>query len=247
MSTRGVTDIVFCIDASESMQPCIDGVREHVLHFIQGLESGQRAMDWRIDFLASSCDEGGTAFPLKTVRLQDMGLIGALYGSGDRGRLFTRDVAEFRTALHCVGVKGDEATLVALDCALDFPWRPRNQCHRVVICLTDEPFETGAAIEMQRARLPALIEKIQKLGIILFLIGPESAVYDDLACVQRSEYRQVPGTCDGLRSVDFAEVLGAIGKSVSTSRLQGGAEADVSRGLFGQASWVGVDTPIRGR
>ncbi len=247
MSTKGVTDIVFCIDASQSMQPCIDAVREHVLQFIQGLESGQRAMDWRIDFLAYGCDEGGQVFREQSVRLQGMELVAALYGSGDRSRLFTRDVAEFRTALQSVRVEGDEATLVALDCALDFPWRPRNQCHRVVICLTDEAFETGAAVDEQKARLPALIDKVQKLGVMLFLVGPDSPVYDELACVQRSEYRKVAGTSDGLRSVDFAQVLGTIGKSVSASRLQGGAEADVPRGLFGQASWVGVNQAIRGR
>ena len=247
MTTRGVTDIVFCIDASQSMQPCIDAVREHVLHFIHGLQSGQRAMDWRIDFLAYGCDEGGAVFREQSVRLQGMDLVSALYGPGDKSKLFTHDVAEFRTALQSVRVEGDEATLVALDCALDFPWRPRNQCHRVVICLTDEAFETGAAIAEQKARLPALVEKIHRLGVILFLVAPDSAVYEELACVQRSEYRKVQGTSDGLRSVDFAQVLGAIGKSVSVSRLQGGSEADVPRGLFGQTSWVGINHPIRGR
>jgi hypothetical protein len=247
MSTRGVTDIVFCIDASESMRPCIDAVREHVLDFIKGLESGQRAMDWRIDFVAHSCDEGGSVFRQQSVHLGGLDLMKALYGGGQGGRLFTRDVGEFRAALQSVEVAGDEATLVGLDIALDFPWRPRNQCHRVVICLTDEPFESGAAVAEQKARLPALIEKIQKLGVILFLVAPDSPAYDELGAVQRSEYRRAEASRDGLRGVDFGQVLASIGKSVSVSRLQGGGDAKVARGLFGQADWVATDQGIRGR
>ena len=52
-STKGVADVVFCLDASDSMKPCIDGVRTHIGSFLDGLKSDQqRARDVRFDFVA---------------------------------------------------------------------------------------------------------------------------------------------------------------------------------------------------
>lgn len=248
MSTKGVVDIVFCIDASASMRPCLDAVRRHVVDFIRGLESNnQRPMDWRIGFLAHSCDVGGNVFHMIGLEHENIDLLGAIYAGQGTASVFTTSLPTFQSRLERVDVMGDEATLVALDTAMDYPWRPRNICHRVVVCLTDEPFEDGAAQDEQLAALPHLQDKIQNLGVMLFLVAPKSDVFTRLSEVDKSEYEMVDVVGDGMRTVDFGKILSYIGKSLSIANLQGTAEAKVPRALFGQNLWGTSNMPIRGR
>lgn len=252
MSTKGVIDLVFCVDASNSMRPCIEAVKKHAVSFVGGLEEGarvmQRSVDWRVDFLAHSADEGGGVYGIHTLRTTGVGTMSALYPRADAGKFFTTDLSEFSRALGAVPVEGDEATLWALDVALDFPWRPRAACHRVIICLTDEPFETGADVAKQLAQLSALQDKIQRLGVMLFLVAPESPAFARLAMVDKSEYEVVDAVGDGLSKVPFDKVLAYMGKSVSMAAAGGpDLDAGVRRSLFGQDKLVAVDTAIRGR
>src|SRR5205823_8840036 len=133
----------------------------------------------------------------------------------DPGALFTTDFTEVRSGLSHVTVFGDEAMLVALDLCLDFPWRPRGTCHRVVVLLTDEPLEANANAREQRRLVGTLIDKIHALGVMLFLVGPKSEGFEELAEADKSQYQQVTQTQDGLGTLDFARVLAHIGKSVS--------------------------------
>src|SRR5262249_4324988 len=134
-TTKGVVDVVFCLDASGSMAPCIAGVRSHVGAFLDGLGANAgRALDCRIDFLAHSCDEAGTVVRSGSLRRGGPDLLAALYGQKpDPSAFFTTNPAEVRSGLAAVDVYGDEAMMVALDLCLDFPWRPCGGCHRVVV------------------------------------------------------------------------------------------------------------------
>lgn len=239
VSTCGVADVVFCIDASGSMEPCIEGVRTHISDFVSGLCSQlQIQWDLRFDFVAHSCGQGGAEIPLfrhSSVYHDDVHT--PLYESGKQDvRLFTKDIDEFSTRLKRIKCEGNEASLIGLDFALDFPWRPASQCHRIVILLTDEPLEGGVMITEQKVAISRVIEKIQKLRVMLFLVAPISDGFEELATVDKSEY-QVIQENDGLASVDFSEVLGCIGKSVSVATLQDTSSANVERGLFGQKNW----------
>jgi hypothetical protein len=247
-STKGVVDVVFCLDASASMAPCIDGVRRNVGAFLAGLAGdAERKFDCRIDFLAHSCDPTGNIVRSGSLRRQGMDLVAALYGQKvDPSAFFTTDVGEFRAGLDQVTVLGDEAMLVALDMCLDFPWRPRATCHRVVVVLTDEPLEDNAEAQSQRKMVGKLIDKIHALGVMLFLVGPKSAGFDELAEADKSQYQMVGQTHDGLGTLDFARVLAHIGKSVSVSVLQGMPEKPVKRALFGQDRWVATQGEITG-
>lgn len=236
MTTRGVADIVFCLDASGSMAPCLEAVKAHVVDFVRGLGSGgQLGWDLRFEFAAHSASGGEVR--LVTARSDDA--VGALYGQGS-GNFFV-DLQAFRDGLARVESWADEATLPAIDCCLDLPWRPSATCHRVLIVLTDERVETGDNPSAQVAKLPELIAKVQALGVMLFIVAPESAAFDELATAQRSEYRVVSGDA-GLSSVDFSEVLEQMGRSVSASRLQAPRESGVQRALYAQDRW-----PIAGR
>ena len=37
MSTKGTADVIFCLDASGSMGPCIEGVKSHIAGFAEKL------------------------------------------------------------------------------------------------------------------------------------------------------------------------------------------------------------------
>ena len=134
--------------------------------------------------------------------------------------------------------------LVALDMCLDFSWRPRGGCHRVVVMLTDEPMESNADAKGQRKMVGVVIDKIHTLGVMLFLVGPKSAGFEELAEADKSQYQQVGQTQDGLGSLDFARVLAHIGKSVSVSQLQGLPDKPVRRALFGQDRWTASQAEI---
>lgn len=230
------------------MQPCFDAVRRHVEDFINGLQSNQQIRwDWRIDFVAHRAGESRGGYVFNQRSLYNDELLDSLYSlRSQRGRFFTTDVAEFRRGLAEISVSGDEAPLVALDSCLDFPWRATAACHRVVILMTDEAAETGVMLDKQREAIGGLIDKIQQLRVLLFIVAPESQIFEQLAQADKSEYEIVSETDDGLSQVDFQRLLTAIGKSVSVSSLQATTPAIVDRGLFGQASWGVSHETIRG-
>jgi len=240
MSTSGTADVVFCIDASKSMQHCIEEVKKHVGSFSEGLKTGgQYRLDVRMDFNAFSTaavkDGGATRNVFKNRSVFEGDSWYALY-KGRQGKFFTNSTEEFRASLSGVKASGNESTLVSLDYALDYPWRPADTCHRVVILLTDEPCEQGVYIDQQKDKLDALIAKIQALRVALFIVGPDSVMFDQLAAADRCEYTVVSGG-DGLAGVDFRKVLETIGKSVSKSAQQQEAKVTVERGIFGQPTW----------
>jgi len=251
MSTKGTADVVFCLDASNSMSPCLQGVKDHLTDFVKGLQSkGQMTWDLRVDFVAQNVgqgSQGGVLFNHRSVYHED--LHEALYASQPSGvRLFTTALDDFKANLNRVPCEGDEAMLVALDFALDFPWRPAAQCHRTVILLTDEPCETGAIADEQARQVPALIRKIQDLRVMLFLVAPDSPAYQKLAEADKSEYEVIAERQNGLATVDFGKVLQHIGKSVSAASLQAaGPGTKAARGLFGQTTWKPGTGGFQGR
>ncbi len=232
------------------MAPCIDAVRTHIASFIDGLTANsQQRWDLRIEFIAhhaGDSPDGGGVFAHRS--LHEPELFEVLYkNSGNPGRFFTTDVAEFSRGLQSVSVQGDEAPLVALDFCLDLPWRSSTACHRVVIMLTDEPFEQSASQAFQKEQLSQLITKIHDLNVMLFLVAPNSELFDELASADGSEYEVIDQVGTGLANVNFSEVLKYIGKSVSASTLQAPIKPNVRRGLYQQATWGLSDHQVTGR
>jgi hypothetical protein len=215
------------------MKHCFDMLQQSIGSMTAGLTGGNSLWDVRFDFIAQSASNNGV---IRHNSVFNEDAVEALYNSR-QARFFTDSIDVFRERLAEVKMVGDEAPLVALDVALDFPWRDPSKCHRVVILLTDEPFEEGALLPQQLEKLQEIISKVQDLKVLLFMVAPESDVYDQLSQVDKCEYEVLESKNDGLKNVDFTRLLGAIGKSVSVSNLQDTRRTNIQRGLFGQASW----------
>jgi hypothetical protein len=53
MSARGSADVVFVVDASRSVEPCIEGVKRHVSGFIEVFrDDPNHTWDLRLEFVA---------------------------------------------------------------------------------------------------------------------------------------------------------------------------------------------------
>jgi hypothetical protein len=247
-STKGVVDVVFCLDASGSMAPCICSLRRNVGAFLDGLGGGWNTKyDCRLDFLAHSCDENGAIVRSNSLRNQGVQVLANLYGpTPNHSSFFTTEPASIRFALEEVATFGDEAMLLALDTCLDFPWRSRSNCHRVIVMLTDEPLETNAAAIDQKRMIGPMIDKIQALGVMLFMVAPKSDAFNELAEADKSQYQRSAQAHDGLNSIDFNRILSHIGKSVSMSSLHHGSDQPVQRALFGQNRWGSSSGEIKG-
>lgn len=236
MAGRNCADIVFCIDASGSMKPCIDAVRDNIEKLLEGLQADvQTTWDVRFDFLAFHDSKDGVHW-YRSVTMEACPLIDAIYKSGDRGKLFTKDLAAFKAGLKEIEVEGDEEQLLALDIAIDYPWRPSDGCHRVVVLLTDESVETGVFVEEQKSKIDTLIAKVMDKRIKLFVVAPESDGFYRLASADRCEYDDSGAENGGLKNIDFSKMMTAIGKSVSVAQTYAGANSE-PHPSFDQMEW----------
>ena len=234
MAGRNCADIVFCIDSSASMQPCLEAVKSNVGNLLEGLAADGQGLSWdvRFDFLTFSATGDGV-YRFQSTRLSSSDIVKNIYKNPSAQSFFTRDLKEFRKALGEVRAEGEEQHLIALDTAMDYPWRPSADCHRVVVLLSDEPVETGVEVQQQAEKVDTIISKAMEKRIKLFIVAPESDVFYRLAAADRCEYTDLESTQDGLQHVDFSRMLTAIGKSVSVSQsYEGGSNTPVPN--FGQ-------------
>src|SRR5262245_59037541 len=112
MPGRGRADVVICLDASASMRPCFDAVRQHLVDFLRGLESGgQVTWDLRFDFVAhrATDSQGRVGFQHTSLHCPHLwdGLYGRRLQSG--ASLFTKDLETFKRGIASLKAKGDEA------------------------------------------------------------------------------------------------------------------------------------------
>ena len=229
-------DIVFCLDTSDSMKPCIDGVRENINRLIMQLQ--QASFDWRIDYVAH-CMPGKGVYRTLSV---GGGTTGLLYRSGSaEGRFFTKDVDLFRQKLGKLDVCGDEDMLCALDTALDFPFGPANETQRVVVLISDEPFETNEeeAFKLALPKVPDIMEKIRARHITFLAVMPvrDGGVVEKLAMVDRADIIPVEEGDLGMSKVDMADLFSQLGKTISVSTMQSSGEENYQRALFDQDKW----------
>lgn len=226
-------DLVLVIDASDSMRPCINQLRQHLRELIKPLQGYSGKIRFGLVALSASA---GQEYHVQT-------LVGSwwqehLYGgSAHQHGFFTDSPDNMLHALDKIEVSANEHNLLALDIALDFPFGPTSTTKRIVALFSDEPFEAGVERQAGTKLVDVLVDKIHKRRVKLFCAVPYSEVAQRLSEANGSEIEAVDAN-HGLANVDFRALLAQMGKSISVSALQGGLDEVSTRPLFGQDKWV---------
>lgn len=240
-------DLVFVIDASESMQPCFDALRVHLDKVIQPLQGYVSRVRFGLVAQSAGSQRGQIIYDHQFLCGAGLPALKKLYQRGPndpdpRNEFFTEDPKRLTAVLAELTPQGNEEMMVALDIAADFPFGPLTNTKRVIALLSDEPFEDGVTKGKTNEKIAALSKKLMDRHIQLFMAVPESDASHELSQVDRSEVEFIDGG-DGLKGVDFKQLLGQMGKSISGSSLQAIGEPPYQRALFGQDEWS-ADTTI---
>ena len=196
--TKGVADIVFMIDVSGSMEPCIDALRMNIEAFAESLSRG----------------DANNAAPVKDWRAKVVGYrdLDSAEGEGIPWIVdnpFVRDVAALKAQLADLRAMGgaDEpeslldalykvATMEAVPKGSQTvdpnKWRYRSDAARVVIVFTDASFkETMGIPEAKGGSLQDVANVVMANRIILSLFAPNFEGYDRLSQIDKSEWEVV--------------------------------------------------------
>jgi len=209
---KGVGDIVFCLDATGSMQPCIDKVKSNIETFVSTLETStpNAVIDWRARALAYR------DFNVDSNYLENT-------------NPFVDSAGALKTQLDAIIVDGGgdepESTLDAIMyAAKKSDWRPDS--HKIIVVFTDAtPIhdlndKTVSELGVKNG-MDIFKQELTEDHIKLFLYGQKSPIYDDLQSVRNSTVVQYDDAVKELASEDFKSIMNSIGKTVS-GQITGG-------------------------
>jgi hypothetical protein len=223
---RGVADIVFLIDASGSMAPCIDALKQNIGHFIDSLTTTNQGnqspvRDWRgkamgyRDFEEDSTPLVDNPFVRDPAALKEQ-LVGLQpEGGGD-------EPESLLDALFTVATMGQTEKDQPED---DRRWRYRSSAARIVIVFTDASYKEKMVIQgATGGTFEDVKNKCHEHRIILSIFAPDLPCYDTLSTIQKSEYEPIPGPNfqEGMKTLtsdqnNFQNTLAQLAKSVSKS------------------------------
>ena len=196
--TKGVADIVFLIDVSGSMKPCIDALRTNIEAFIDSLSKGEGnsappVSDWRGKVVGYRDVEAAQSEGLPwivdhpfvrdaTALKAQLSELGAEGGGDEPESLLD---ALFKTASMEASPKGSQSEDPG-------KWRYRSDAARVVVIFTDAPFkETMSIQEAKGGTLQDVANIVMANRIILSLFAPNFEGYDRLSQIDKSEWEVV--------------------------------------------------------
>lgn len=243
---QGIVDICILVDATASMQPCIDDIKDNIRLLIKCINSpeengGVEIVDWR------ACVWGYRDFTYDPLHGVDAII----------KRNFTRDLDELEEQLSSLQAMGggpvQESLLDALMevCQMGYTergeapepdkWRYRSEAARCVIVFTDAPFYSDLKT-MPGATIDEVIQFMGQARLRLSLFAPEMPCHYALSNLEGSEYMYVelprgetgvdedsgeeypdPRVCvQALRDYtsdkqNFSRVIQQIGKSISST------------------------------
>ncbi|MBQ7024519.1 MAG: VWA domain-containing protein [Akkermansia sp.] len=234
---KGVADICFLIDATGSMQPCIDDIKNNIQTFIDTLakpdaNGGVMLDDWR------ACICGYRDFIYEPSRGKEP----------IEMNNFTRDAEVLRSQLANLKAEGGgdepESLLDALYAVVnrgktgrgeqpqDDKWRYASDAARCIIVVTDASFHMNMATDgvAPGATLDDIVQLLQQERIRLSIFAPEMECHYMLSATDKCTYEaiEIPdpdaphAAVQALRSftsdkANFTRTLEMLAKSVSQS------------------------------
>jgi hypothetical protein len=197
---KGVADIVFLLDATGSMGPCINAVKQNITTFVTTMTTpnpngGAVVRDWRAKVVGYR-DLDYSDFPAYV------------------DNPFVSSVPELESQLNALKADGggDEAEtlLEALYKLANMPaskpedqlrpdaWRPAGSARRFVVVFTDAPFKEPLR-EPRGATIDDVILNLMTARIVLHVFAPHAASdpkkfdrYNTLAEVDKAQWYPVP-------------------------------------------------------
>lgn len=193
---KGVCDIVFLIDATGSMQPCIDDIKNNIKLFFRTLEQadangGAIVKDWRarvIGYRDPSVD--GTDWYVSNPFVKDAaaieGQLDALRASGGGD-----EPEGLLDALYKVATWGN--TDKAAQEVDPGKWRYRSDAARCVIVFTDASFcERTVIPEAPDLTWEDVANSAMQERLRISLFAPQMDCYDNLSQIDKCEYMAIP-------------------------------------------------------
>jgi hypothetical protein len=196
--TKGVADIVFVVDISGSMAPCIDALRQNIEAFVDSLSRGDAnnaapVKDWRAKVvgyrdLESAESEGlpwivDTEFVRDTAALKSQLAALEADGGGDEPESLLDTL--YKVATMEASPKGSQTVEAS-------KWRYRSDAARVVVVFTDASFkETMSIPEAKGGSLQDVANVVMANRIILSVFAPNFEGYDRLSQIDKSEWEVV--------------------------------------------------------
>ncbi len=196
--TKGVADIVFLVDVSGSMAPCIDALRRNIEVFVDSLSKG----------------DANNAAPVKDWRGKVVGYRDIEHADAEglpwiEDHPFVRDAVALKAQLGTLQAQGGgdepESLLDALYTVATMPaapkgaqseepamWRYRSEAARVVVVFTDASFKETLQIPAAKGgSLQDVANVVMGNRIILSLFAPNFEGYDRLSQIDKSEWEVV--------------------------------------------------------
>ena len=226
----GVADIVFLVDVTGSMRPCIEALRDNINRFISMLTesagNGPVVHDWRA----------------RVVGYRDYGADGSASYGWLEDNVFTRDVATLRSQLAALTPRGggddpesllDAMMMVAKTGSVDLQatgdeensnkWRVPGSAARIVIVFTDAGYHPTMSIPgHEGAGVKDLYNVYYQEHIKPYLFVPADPSYVPIGHFNGAILTQCGSGSDGLLSMTgnqakFQELLEQLAKGVSQS------------------------------
>lgn len=226
----GVADIVFLVDVTGSMKPCINALRDNINKFIDMLTctggNGSPVTDWRA----------------RVVGYRDYNADGPTSYGWLNDNDFTRDITTLRNQLAALEARGggdlpesllDAMMTVATAGAIDLQstgadenskkWRAPGSAARIVIVFTDATYHPTMSIPgYEEAGLRDLYNVYNQERIKPYLFVPSDASYAMLGRFKGAILTQCGDGADGLMSVTsdqakFQKLLEQLAMGVSQS------------------------------
>lgn len=162
---KPMVDVVFVLDITSSMQKAIDGIRDGIKSFAEGLDP--KRIDFRIGLIAYRDELIGERPEVLT------------FGRENK-ELFTTDPEEFKRKVSGLIANGGgdipESTLDALCQAAEFPFRPK--CTKVLLVVTDAPPQIpDKRISSMKEAVRVL--KLQRIDQVHLVVPPDEKFVND--------------------------------------------------------------------
>lgn len=223
---KGVVDIVFLIDVTGSMTPCIDALKKNIEAFVESLTGSdangvQLVQDWRASAMGyrDIREDGPNWFvsnpfidSVEGLRNQLSGL--KAQGGGDEPESLLD--ALFKVASMPATDKGASG--------LSDHWRYRSDAMRAVIVFSDASFPREL-VDPPGATMMDVMNKLMETRLVLTMFAPQFDCYEELSLVNKAKYHAVTGGENPQKSLAlftndparFQETLLQLGKTLSAT------------------------------